>query len=77
MTGILRWTIELGRIDIYTEISLMSRYLAGPRIGHLVQVLHIFSFLKCNQRIDIYYDPTKLNITEPTTLPQEQAAHRA
>ena len=42
--GILRWTIELGRIDICTEISLMSRYLVGPRTGHLVQVLHIFSF---------------------------------
>ena len=27
MIGILRWTIELGRIDIYTEISFMSRYL--------------------------------------------------
>ena len=77
MTGILRWTIELGRIDIYTEISLMSRYLAGPRIGHLVQVLHIFSFLKCNQCMDICYDPTKLNITEPTTLPQEGIAHGA
>ena len=55
----------------------MSSYLAGPRAGHLVQVLHIFSFLKCNQCMDICYDPTKLNITEPTTLPQEQAAHRS
>ena len=27
--------------------------------------------------MDICYDPTKLNITELTTLPQERAAHRA
>ena len=27
--------------------------------------------------MDICYDPTKLNIIEPTTLPQERAAHRA
>ena len=63
MVGILRWTIEIGHIDICTEISLMSHYLAEPRTGHLVQVLQIFSFLKCNQCMDICYDPTKLNIT--------------
>ena len=55
----------------------MSRSLAGPRTGHLVQVLHIFSFLKFNQCMDICYDPTKINIIEPTTLPQERATHRA
>ena len=27
--------------------------------------------------MDICYDPTKLNVTEPTTLPQERTAHRA
>jgi len=69
--------VELGRIDICMEVSIMSHYLAGPLTGHLVQVLHIFSFLKCNQCMDICYDPTKLNTTEPTTLPQERAAHRA
>ena len=72
MIGILRWMIELSRIDIYMEVSLMSRYLVGPRTGHLLQVLHIFSFLKINQCMDIFYDSTKLNITEPTTLPQER-----
>ena len=36
MIGILRWTIELGRIDICTEIFLVLCYLAGPRSGHLV-----------------------------------------
>ena len=44
--GILRWMIEIGRIDITVEVSLLSRYLAQPRTGHLVQVLHISSFLK-------------------------------
>ena len=74
MIGILRWMIELGRIDICMEVSLISRYLVGPRTGHLVQVLHIFSFLKFNQCMDICYDPRKLNITEPT---QERASPRA
>ena len=42
MIGILRWMIELGRLDISTEVSLMSRYLVQPRVGHMIQVMHIF-----------------------------------
>jgi hypothetical protein len=33
--GILRWCVELGRIDIITEISMLSTYLCLPREGHL------------------------------------------
>ena len=69
--------IELGCIDITVEVSLLSRYLAQPRTGHLVQLLHIFSFLKSNECMDLCYDPTKLIITEPTILPQERAAYCA
>ena len=77
LIGILRWMIELGRIDILTEVSLMSRYLAQPRIGHLQQVLHIFAFLNSNECPELCFDPTKLNITEPTILPQERAEAKA
>jgi len=45
--------IELMRIDISTEVSLISRYLAQPRMGHLIQVRHIFSYLKSNECMDI------------------------
>ena len=75
--GILRWMIEIGRIDITVEVSLLSRYLSNPRTGHLVQLLHVFSFLKSNECMDLCYDPTRLVITEPTILPQERAAFRA
>ena len=77
MVGILRWMIELMQIDISIEVSFMSRYLTQPRMGHLIHVLHIFSYLKSNEYMDICYDPTKLEINEPTTLPQERAQHRA
>ena len=73
MEGILRRMIELGWIDISAEVSLISRYLVQPRMCHLMQVLHIFSFLKSNECMDICYDPTKLEINEPTTVPQERA----
>jgi hypothetical protein len=33
--GILRWCVELGRIDIITEVSMFSTYLFLPREGHM------------------------------------------
>ena len=39
------WLIELGRIYILLETSQLSNYLASPRIGHLMQALHVFYYL--------------------------------
>jgi hypothetical protein len=30
LIGILRWAIEIARIDIYLEVSLLSQYQANP-----------------------------------------------
>ena len=46
MVGVLRWIVELGRIDILHEVSLLSQYLVQPREGHLVQACNIFRYLK-------------------------------
>ena len=43
LIGILRWAVELGRIDILLETSLMSSYMANPRVGHLDQLFHMFA----------------------------------
>ena len=32
--GILRWAMELGWIDICTEVSMMALFMAAPRTGH-------------------------------------------
>jgi hypothetical protein len=45
LIGILRWMVELGRVDIYHEVSVLSKYLALPRAGHLETVYHIFAYL--------------------------------
>ncbi len=37
LIGILRWAVELGRIDIYIDVTLLSSHLAQPHIGHLEQ----------------------------------------
>ena len=46
LVGILRWIVELGRIDLATETSMMSSHLAMPREGHLEAVIHMFGYLK-------------------------------
>ncbi len=57
MIGMLRWAIEIGRLDIYLEVSLLSAYQAAPRMGHLEQLLRIFGFVKKNPKITLYFDP--------------------
>jgi hypothetical protein len=62
LIGILRWACEIGRVDILTEVSMLSSYQASPRIGHLHQVYHIFAFLKKNPKLTIYFNPEEPNI---------------
>jgi len=57
LIGMLRWAVELGRIDIHIDVALLSSYLAQPRIGHLEQVLHIFSYLKHHLNSHLVFDP--------------------
>jgi Fe-S-cluster containining protein len=54
--GILRWIVELGRVDICGEVSMMSSYSMSPREGHLEAVLHIFSYLAAHDRSRIVMD---------------------
>ena len=62
--GVLRWAVELGRIDIATEVSMMSTHLALPREGHLQQVYHMFGYLKAKPKKTIAFDPAHPNINE-------------
>jgi hypothetical protein len=34
--GVLRLAVELGRIDIAVEVSMMASYTAAPRVGHFI-----------------------------------------
>ena len=58
LIGVLRWIVELGRVDICLECSIMSSHLALPRFGHLEQVLHIFAYLKTHHNAEVVFDPT-------------------
>ena len=61
---VLRWAVEIGRIDIMLEVSLMSAFLASPREGHLDAVLHIFGYLKTHPKRKIAFDPDHPEIDE-------------
>ena len=57
LIGVLRWAVELGRVDILLETSMMSMYLALPRRRHLEQLYHVFGYLKPNPKRKLYLDP--------------------
>lgn len=60
LIGILRWIVELGRVDICLEVSMMSSHLALPREGHLTQLYHIFGYLKKHHNGEMVFDPSEL-----------------
>lgn len=55
--GVLRWAIEITRVDILFEVTSLSSYQASPRQGRLEQIYHIFAFLKNAGKLMIYFDP--------------------
>ena len=38
--------VKIGRVDLSHSVSIMSSFMALPRIGHLHEVLRIFAFLR-------------------------------
>ena len=60
--GILRWCVELGRIDFITEISTLSSYNAAPREGHLDAIFHVYAYVKNKHNSRMVFDPTYPNV---------------
>ena len=58
LIGMIRWMVEIGRVDIITEVSMMASCMAMPREGHLESVLHVFAFLRQNKNSRMAFDPT-------------------
>ena len=64
LIGQLRWAVEIGRVDILLETSLLSSYLAMPRAGHLEQAFHIFEYLKRHPKRKLGFDPSHPEINK-------------
>ena len=41
--GVMRWMVEIGRIDIVTEVSLLQSHLAYPSQENLEAALHVMA----------------------------------
>ena len=57
-------TVELGRVDICCEVSMLSSCLALPREGHLQQLLHMFSYLEKKHNTEMVFDPSVPHIDQ-------------
>ena len=53
---------ELGRVDIYTDTSMISSHLELPRRGHLESLFHMFSYLKKHQNSEMMFDLTEPDV---------------
>jgi hypothetical protein len=56
--------VELGRVDIAVEVSLLSSYLACPRAGYLEAAIHIIGYLREKHNTRFIFDPTYPKINE-------------
>ena len=56
--GVLHWMVELGRVDIITEVSTLASHMALPREGHLDALFNVFSYLKKRHNSRLVFDPT-------------------
>ena len=54
--------VELGSIDIITEVSMLDSQLELPQESHLEAVFHIFGYLKGHHNAWLVFD-----LTYPTT----------
>ena len=71
LIGILRWIVELGRVDLNCEVSMMSSHLALPREGHLQEVFHIFAYLKKHMNTEMVFDPSEPEIDPNSFVRQD------
>ena len=62
LMGILRCAIELGRVDIFVEVSQLSQFQALPRQGHLEATYHIFAHLKHQETSRLAFDLKMPNV---------------
>jgi hypothetical protein len=62
--GVLRWMVELGRVDIVVEVSMLASYAACPRMGRFDSMLHIFAYLHQHGRSKMVFDNSYIPIQE-------------
>jgi hypothetical protein len=59
--SILCWMVELGRLDIFINMALLSSFLTAPRQGHMEAVYCIYGYLKAHSRSTMVFDNSYIN----------------
>ena len=57
MVGILRWSVEMIRVEILLETALVSTYLALSCRRYLEYLFHMFGYLKANPKKKLCFGP--------------------
>ena len=57
LIGVPQWIVELGRVTICLEVSMLLSHLVLPYEGHLEPVFQIFGSLKKYHNTKFVYDP--------------------
>jgi hypothetical protein len=73
LIGILRWIVELGRINIMVAVSMLSSHLMAPREGHLEQCFHIFAYLDAHENSTIVFDDSYRSLDESRFMQNDWA----
>ena len=58
LIGVLRWILELGRVNINVEASMILSHLEMAREGHMQDLLHVFAYLKKHMNTEMVFDPS-------------------
>ena len=74
LIGVLRWIVELGRVDITMEVSAMASMMAMPREGHLEQLFHMFAFLNVKHNSAMVFDPSVPDIDDSQFVREDWTA---
>jgi hypothetical protein len=56
--------VELDRIDICAEVSMLAAYTAAPTQGHLEAVFHIYAYLDKHARSRLVFDDSYVRVTD-------------
>ena len=50
--------VEIGRVDIITEVSTLASQMAMPSEVHMNAVFHVLAYLKARHNSRMVFDPT-------------------
>ena len=74
LIDILRCIVELRRIDIAVDVSMLSSIMSFSRKGHLSQAFHVFGYLKLRYNSEMLFDLSVLDFDD-NQLTQQDRRH--